>query len=147
MTQAETNTVEQTLRISARPETVWRYWTDPDRMCEWWGAAAELDPRPGGAYVVEMGGGGVMRGEFVELVPYERIVFSFGFEPAENAPPITAGSTLVEVTLAADGADTILTLRHSGIPAAHADEHSAGWSHTLPLLAEVAGAQERDARP
>jgi uncharacterized protein YndB with AHSA1/START domain len=147
LTEPGTSVVEQTLRISARPETVWRYWTDAQRMCDWWGAAAELDPRPGGTCRVAMETGRVMRGEFVELVPYERIVFSFGFEPAENAPPITAGSTLVEVTLAADGADTILTLRHSGIPAAHADEHRAGWSHTLPLLAEVAGAQERDARP
>lgn len=69
MTDAETSVVEQTLRIDARPETVWRYWTDPIRMCEWWGAAAELDPRPGGACVVEMDGSGVMRGEYVEVVP------------------------------------------------------------------------------
>ena len=41
MTDAETAVVEQTLRINARPETVWRYWTDPARMCDWWGAAAE----------------------------------------------------------------------------------------------------------
>ena len=48
VTEADANIVEQTVRISARPETVWRYWTDPQRMCDWWGAAAELDPRPGG---------------------------------------------------------------------------------------------------
>jgi uncharacterized protein YndB with AHSA1/START domain len=35
---------EQTLRIAARPETVWRYWTEPDRMTAWWGQSAELDP-------------------------------------------------------------------------------------------------------
>lgn len=78
MTGIEATVVEQTLRIAARPETVWRYWTDPVRMCDWWGAAAQLDPRPGGACVVELGGGGIMRGEFVELVPHERIVFTFG---------------------------------------------------------------------
>ena len=44
----EEGIVEETVRIAARPETVWRYWTDPERMCAWWGAAAELDPRPGG---------------------------------------------------------------------------------------------------
>ena len=67
MTDARTRVVEQTLRISARPETVWLYWTDPQRMCDWWGAAAELDPRPGGTCRVEMGGGPVMVGEYVEL--------------------------------------------------------------------------------
>ena len=46
MTETNANVVEQTVRISAHPETVWKYWTDPQRMCDWWGAAAELDPRP-----------------------------------------------------------------------------------------------------
>jgi hypothetical protein len=66
-TGPDSRIVEQTVRISARPETVWRYWTDPQRMCDWWGAAAELDPRPGGACRVEMGGGPVMRGEYLDL--------------------------------------------------------------------------------
>jgi uncharacterized protein YndB with AHSA1/START domain len=130
----DSRVVEQSLRIAARPETVWRYWTDPVRMCDWWGEAAELDARPGGRCVVEMGGGPVMRGEFLELVPHERIVFSFGWEVTDGAPPIAPGSTRVEVTLAADGEDTILTLRHSGLPDAHVDEHRAGWAHFLPHL-------------
>jgi len=29
VTQRHNNVVEQTMRISARPETVWKYWTDP----------------------------------------------------------------------------------------------------------------------
>jgi uncharacterized protein YndB with AHSA1/START domain len=134
---AETTTIEQTLRIRARPETVWRYWTDPKRMCEWWGSAAELDPRPGGTYRVEMGGGGIMQGEYLELVPHERIVFSFGWEPTEGAPPIAPGSTRVEITLTADTGDTVMTMRHSGLPLAVADEHRSGWAHFLPRLADA----------
>jgi uncharacterized protein YndB with AHSA1/START domain len=133
-----TTVVEQTLRIAARPETVWRYWTDPERLSDWWGAASELDPRPGGAYVIEMGGGGVMRGEYVELVPHERIVFSFGWDPSEHGPTVAPGASLVEITLTPDGDDTILALRHSGLPAAARDEHRAGWGHFLPLLAAAA---------
>jgi uncharacterized protein YndB with AHSA1/START domain len=138
MNETDARAIEQTLRIGARPETVWRYWTDPERMCDWWGVGAELDPRPGGTCRVEMGGGPVMQGEFLELVPYERIVFSFGWESPDGAPAIAPGSTRVEVTLSPDGEDTILTLRHSGIPVAHADEHAAGWGHFLPRLAEAA---------
>lgn len=138
MTEPDTRVVEQTLRISARPETVWRYWTDPQRMCEWWGASAELDPHPGGPYIVEMSSGSVMRGEYVELVPHERIVFSFGWDPGPDVPDIPPGSTRVEITLAEDAGDTILTLRHTGIPARHADEHRAGWDHFLPILASEA---------
>jgi uncharacterized protein YndB with AHSA1/START domain len=145
---ADTRVVEQTVRIAARPETVWRYWTDPQRMCDWWGAAAELDPRPGGACRIEMGGGPTMRGEFVELVPYERIVFTFGWELTDGAPAVAPGSTRVEVTLAAEGGDTILTLRHTGLPAAHADEHRAGWAHFLPRLADaIAGVPNEGGAP
>ncbi len=94
MTETNSNVVEQTVRISARPETVWRYWTDPQRMCDWWGAAAELDPRPGGVCRIEMGGGPVMVGEYLELVPYERLVFSFGWEQADGTPEIAPGASL-----------------------------------------------------
>ena len=137
MTEPDAKVIEQTLRISARPETVWRYWTDPQRMCDWWGAAAELDARPGGICRVEMGGGPIMRGEFLELVPFERIVFTFGWEPTTGAPDITPGSTLVEVTLTADAGDTIMTLRHTGVAATHVDEHKSGWAHFLPLLTDA----------
>jgi uncharacterized protein YndB with AHSA1/START domain len=133
-----TKRVEQTLRIQARPETVWRYWTDPERMSQWWGAAAQLDPRPGGICRVERGDGPVMRGEFLELVPYERIVFSFGWEPIGGVSSIPPRSTTVEVTLTAHHGDTILTLRHIGIPARDADEHGAGWERYLTNLARAA---------
>jgi uncharacterized protein YndB with AHSA1/START domain len=134
----EEGIVEATVRIAARAETAWRYWTDPRRMCAWWGAAADFNPRPGGACTVEMDGGAVMRGEYVELVPHERIVFTFGWDPTKGAPDIPAGSTRVEVTLTADGDDTILALRHTGLPAAFRALHRDGWGHFLPLLVSAA---------
>lgn len=138
MNETDSGMVEQTVRIAARPETVWRYWTDPERMCAWWGTAAELDPQPGGRCRVEMGGRPAMRGEFLELVPYERIVFSFGWESACDVPAIAPCSTRVEVTLTPDGDDTVLTLRHTGIPGARADEHVSGWARFLPRLVDAA---------
>jgi uncharacterized protein YndB with AHSA1/START domain len=137
VTDSDTTVVEQTLRIAASPATVWRYWTDPEGMCAWWGVGATLDPRPGGACVVELDGGGVMRGEFLEVVPHERLVFSFGWEATEGAPAIAPGSTQVEVTLTADGDDTILSLRHTELPPAARDEHRRGWAHFLTQLARA----------
>lgn len=146
MTDTNTNVVEQTVRINARPETVWKYWTDPQRLCDWWGAAAKLEPRPGGVCRVEMDGGAVMRGEYLVLVPFERLVFSFGWEPADGVPAIAPGGSQVEVMLIEDDGDTILTLRHTGIPDAFAERHAAGWSHFLPLLVAAAG-RATDGRP
>jgi uncharacterized protein YndB with AHSA1/START domain len=144
VTEAGNNVVEQTVRISARPETVWKYWTDPQRVCAWWGAAV-LDPRPGGLYRVEMDEGGIMCGEYLELVPYERLVFSFGWERANNLPTIAPGESRVEVTLVEDSGDTIMTLRHTGIPNAFAATHATGWSQFLPLLAAAAATSTIDA--
>ena len=75
-------------------------------------------PAPAAPCRVEMGGGPVMVGEYLELVPHERIVFSFGWDPTDGAPPIAPGSTRVEVTLTPDDGDTIMTLRHTGLPVA-----------------------------
>lgn len=88
MTGPEEDAVKHEIWINARPETVWRYWTDPERICDWWGVSAELDPRPGGTCLVRLGGDAVMRGEFVELIPHRRIVCTLGWEPADGAPPV-----------------------------------------------------------
>jgi uncharacterized protein YndB with AHSA1/START domain len=107
-------------------------------MCDWWGAAAELDPRPGGRIRVTMDHGPVMVGTYLELVPHTRIVFSFGWETADGVPPVAPGTTTVEIALVADADDTVLSLRHHGLPEAEIDEHRSGWSRFLGALAEAA---------
>jgi hypothetical protein len=64
-------------------------------------------------------------------------VFTFGWEAGRGSPDIAPGSTRVEVTLTPDAGDTILTLRHSGLPPALVDQHHAGWSRCLPSLADA----------
>ena len=97
-----------------------------------------LDPRAGGACIVDLGGGAVRRGQYLELVPHERIVFTFGWDPHPDGPAIPPGTSRVEITLAPDGDATILTLRHDHIPAGESDRHDAGWTHFLALLATAA---------
>ena len=46
--------LEQVVHIDAPPATVWDLWVDPEGLQAWWGKARELDPQPGGAYVVEI---------------------------------------------------------------------------------------------
>src|SRR5256885_12914865 len=56
------------------------------RWIAWQGVGGELDPRPGGSLRIRMPGGQVATGEFVELVPYTRIVFTWGWEG--DTPPV-----------------------------------------------------------
>jgi uncharacterized protein YndB with AHSA1/START domain len=141
MVPADSEILERSIRIEARPETVFSFFTDPKKMVLWKGALAELDPRPGGIYRVEITGDDIARGEFVELVPYSRIVFTWGWEGKDS--PLLPGSSTVEITLAEDHGATLLTLRHLGLPAPLVKTHAEGWDHFLPRLA--AAAEERPA--
>ena len=50
--QSETSVVEREIRIEAEPETVFAFFTDPEKMVRWMGIGATLDPRPGGVFSV-----------------------------------------------------------------------------------------------
>jgi uncharacterized protein YndB with AHSA1/START domain len=128
-TSAGTITVEQTIRIAASPETVWTFWTDPQRLAEWWGVAAEVEAEPGGMFRVVMESGPVMRGTFTELDPPHRLVFTFGWEHNAPGEPLAPGSTRVEVTMQPEESGTVLVLRHFDLPAVHAPDHEKGWSY------------------
>ena len=128
--------VEVSIRVEARPETVFRYFTDPERMRAWMGVKIDIDPRPGGRYRVEVNGDDAAVGEYVEVVPYERIVWTWGWVGDERVPP---GSTTVEVTLVPDGDATVVRLRHSGLPGVEdEDRHREGWGHYIARLGVAA---------
>jgi uncharacterized protein YndB with AHSA1/START domain len=136
MAVGESSAVEREVRIDAPPEVVFAYFTDPDRMTTWKGVVADLDPRPGGVYRVDINGTDVARGEYVEVRPHERVVFTWGWEGDGN--PVPPGSSTVEVTLVPDGDATIVRLRHSGLPGGAHDPHAEGWEHYLDRLAVAA---------
>jgi uncharacterized protein YndB with AHSA1/START domain len=122
--------------IDATPETVWPFLTEAERHIEWDGTEAELDPRPGGVYRVLVGGKHQAAGEFVEVVPMEKLVISFGWDQPDH--PIPPGSTTVEITLHPEGDKTRLRLVHRGLPDDAVADHEGGWTHYLDRLAVVA---------
>jgi len=136
VTQSESDAVEREIRIAARPETIFPFFIDPEKMVRWKGTRAELDPRPGGIYRVNVTGGDIALGEYVEIVPYSRVVFTWGWEA--DGSPVPPGSSTVEVTLTPDGDETVVRLRHLGLPVAARDLHAEGWEHYLARLAIAA---------
>jgi uncharacterized protein YndB with AHSA1/START domain len=125
--------VEVTVHIAADPETVFSYFTDPARYTQWMGTDAVLDPVPGGIYRVRMRDGIEAAGEFVEVDPPRRVVFTWGWV---DDPEVAPGSTRVVVTL--DGADggTQVVLRQYDLPSSsQRDHHRDGWTMYLSRLA------------
>ena len=140
MDATDQTVLERQIRISARPEVVFSFFTDPVKLIRWKGVRAELDPRPGGVYRVEINGRDIVLGKYVEIVPFTRVVFTWGWE-GENSP-LPPGSTTVEITLIPDGEGTIVRLRHLGLPPEQREAHAEGWEHFLPRLGLAAAGQE-----
>jgi len=136
MAIAETGSIERELTIAARPEIVFAYFVDPERIVRWMGRTAELDATPGGLFRIDYNGTDIVRGTFVEVDAPRRVVFTWGWEaPGDPTPP---GASTVEVTLTPDGDGTRVQLRHFGLPPESVDGHAEGWDYFLPTLAEAA---------
>lgn len=118
-------------RVDATPAAVYAYLTDSERWARWQGAEATIDAQPGGLFRIRMGNGMCARGQFVELVPDTRVVFTWGWIDMPDLPP---GSTIVEIDLEHDGGGTLIRLTHRDMPADHADMHRVGWEHYLARL-------------
>jgi len=126
--------------IVASPATIFPFLVDPTQHVRWMGTEAELDPRVGGSYRVLVGGRHPSAGEFLEVVPNERVVFTFGWDEPDH--PIPARSTRIEITLIPDGDKTRVRLVHSGLPDDAVSDHTGGWDHYLERLASVVSGED-----
>jgi len=129
--------VRRETQIAAPPAAVFALLTDPEKILRWMGTEAELDPRPGGLYLVNVTGARCARGAFTEVVPVHRLAYSFGWDGSAEVPP---GSSLVEIDLIDQAPDgTLLRLTHSGLPnAEQCASHTEGWTHYLGRLGAAA---------
>lgn len=145
-------TLERVIR--APRATVWRAWTDPERLARWWIPAPtvarvdRLELRPGGAFVTSMSDDGDtfvphLDATLLAVDEAERLVFTNAIDgtwrPARPAPvPMTAHVTLADHQ---DGTLYSVVVRH-GDPADR-ERHEAlgfhdGWGTVTAQLAGVA---------
>lgn len=135
--------VDRTIEIHAPADLLYELLTDAEHLVRWMAVTAEVDAQVGGTIRWTHANGDSCSGEFVELVPARRIVFTYGWErPDVEVPP---GSTTVEITLEPTGTSTRLRLVHRGLAGPMADAHEGGWTHYLTRLAAVA--EGRDPGP
>lgn len=91
--------------FNAPRELVWKALTDPEAIPQWWGPRGvktvvdRMDVRVGGAWrYIHVGDDGenAFRGEYKELTPPERIVYTFEWEPMAGHV-ITETATLEDI--------------------------------------------------
>jgi uncharacterized protein YndB with AHSA1/START domain/DNA-binding transcriptional ArsR family regulator len=126
---------------------VFRAWTDPKLLAQWWGPdgftnpVCEVDVRPGGAIRIDMRGpDGLVypnEGVFQEIVEPERIVFTMrAFEDGEGRPQLEVFTTATFVELDGKTKLTVHTVVIKSTPevAASVDGLEQGWSQSLDRL-------------
>lgn len=120
--------------IAATPQQVFSYLITERGLVTWMGQHARLDPRPGGAFEVDIAGSPV-RGRYLEIDPPHRVVVSWGFADSDQLPP---GGSEVSFELTAIDRGTRVSVRHSGLPEVHQAGHADGWAHFTERLARAA---------
>ena len=133
--------VELSERIDAAPEIVFDFLVDAEKLVRWMGVEADIDPTPGGLFRLDVTGGDIAVGEYLEVDRPNRVVFTWGWEGSADVPP---GSSTVAFTLMPDGDGTVVQLSHAGLPGGQSDEHRGGWGYFVPRLAAVAAGRPVD---
>jgi uncharacterized protein YndB with AHSA1/START domain len=140
-TQAPAGIVIRAARVvPARPEEVYRTFTDAALMPKWWGKtekaallACEADVRAGGRFrfvlQTQKGSEDAVFGSYIEVNPPHKLAFTWSSEKPQDG----VADTLVTVDLLdlKDGT-TRVVITHEGLPSPAASSiYSAGWHDML----------------
>ncbi len=141
-----TDIEQRTLRIErvfdAPRELVFKAWTDPEHISQWWGpkgfatTVLKLDLRPGGAYRFHMrsteGAEHWSQGTFLEIAPPARLVMAGCWADAHGNP--VSPESVLTVTFAERDGKTVLSLHQVLESVAARDSHRGGWNSSFDRL-------------
>jgi len=139
-----THTIRLHRVLRSSPEKVYRAFLDADAMCRWLppfgfvGKMHHFEPRVGGRFKMSFVNFGTGRshafgGEYLELVPHERIRYTDQFDD-----PNLPGVIEVTVTLKKVLCGTEVNIEQAGVPAViPAEMCYLGWQESLIQLAHL----------
>ena len=139
-----TGTVRLHRVLRAKPELVYRAFLDADAMAKWlppYGFTCKvhhMDAKVGGTFKMSFtnfgtGNGHSFGGEYLELVPNERVRYTDKFDDPNLPGAMVTTATLVPVSVG-----TELSIVQEGIPEAIPTEMCyLGWQESLAQLAKL----------
>ena len=142
------NTVQFHRVLRATPDRIYRAFLDPDAMVKWLppngftGRIQHIDARVGGTYKMSFtnfssGSSHSFGGEYLELVPNERIRWTDRFDD-----PNLPGQMTVTLTLRKVSVGTEVQIVQEGLPdVIPAEACVLGWQESLTLLANLVEAE------
>lgn len=138
------NTVRLHRVVAAKPDKVYRAFLDADAINKWLppngftGKVHQLDARVGGKYKMSFtnfttGKSHSFGGEYLELVPNERLRYTDRFDD-----PNLPGEIMATITLKAVSVGTDLSIEQEGLPDVIPLEACyLGWQESLRNLAQL----------
>jgi uncharacterized protein YndB with AHSA1/START domain len=144
MTTGNTNTIRLNRVLQAPPERVYKAFLDPGAMVKWLppngftGEVHHVDAKVGGTYRMSFtnfstGNSHSFGGEYLELVPNERIRHTDKFEDPNMPGEMTTTITFTKVSVG-----TELNIVQEGVPAViPPDACYVGWQESLALLKKL----------
>ena len=133
---------------------VWKCWTEPKHLAQWWGPRhftnpkCTVDARVGGEMNITMRGPDgtdyPLTAEFTEVVAQQRLVFTAFARDLDGSPQLEAHTT---VTFANENGKTRLTVQARGVGIQPVAEQmltgmEAGWTQSIDKLGELIAAQK-----
>jgi uncharacterized protein YndB with AHSA1/START domain len=134
--------------FAASPEAVFAAWTTPHHFAQWFGGKSVQVPPDSLDFVAEAGrtwraqmlllDGSTMdwTGEFIEVVPDERLVFTITDRPTEPA----RATIVVELTAIPDGTRMHFTQETPGFSREQQEGALAGWQSFIDELEQITDA-------
>lgn len=138
--------LQLTQLFPAAKDRVFRAWTEKDALEKWFGpeglrtTVLELELNEGGRYRFQMAGPEGppvdVYGQYVEIVPEEKLVFTWRWEDWENG----VSDSLVTVEFKEKGQFTEVQLTHTQLPSEEqVNAHTFGWTSTLASMEKFFG--------
>jgi uncharacterized protein YndB with AHSA1/START domain len=146
-----TNTIRLHRVLRATPEKIYRAFLDADAMAKWLppngftGKVHHLEAKVGGTYKMSFtnfttGNSHSFGGEYLELVPFERIRHTDKFDD-----PNLPGELQVTIILKKVSVGTEVNIVQEGVPDVIPPEACyLGWQESLVLLAKLVEPEIRD---
>ena len=118
--------LERSVWINAKIDTVRSYFTDAAKMSAWCGQDAEINAVVGGIYRLDMGLGGWLEGRFTEV---EDRRLGWEIDLPDDQPP-----SRIVVTFLEEVGGTRVTVIQTGLPTPFGLIAGRGWDHHLARL-------------
>jgi uncharacterized protein YndB with AHSA1/START domain len=135
MSQISKESLTKQIFIECSPETLFSFFIEPDKLVRWIGRNVLLEPSVGGKYRIDINGIDIASGEFQEIDPYNKVVWTWGWHNSDILPP---GSSTVEFKLTPQENGTLLELHHYNLPSEKVTSNSNGWNHYMDRLHSLA---------